>query len=256
MKPILLSLTLLLLVAPALAQDDAMSEATPTFIATVHQCDLGGLDALIEQDRERALPILQSLVDDGTIVAAGEARHQWGDEYNLVTWVAGDDMADAVAGWEAMNSRYAEAYPDDNLYGETCPTHKDYFYTRQAFSANENPPAIDPENPPTLAFSYYTCDWSAMGDLVEDYREKAMPIAQALVNEGALDSEGLYTHDWGDEWNLMITRSATDIGALDSAMNTFDERYEAEHGEDAPNMLEEHCSAHKDNIYYRVMSTN
>ena len=30
----------------------------------------------------------------------------------------------------------------------------------------------------------------------------------------------------------------------------------AEHGEDAVNMLEEHCSAHKDNVYWMVMAAN
>jgi hypothetical protein len=252
MKRILLSLMALLIAFPALAQD----EVYPTFITTVHQCDMAGLDALIERDRERVLPIMQALVDDGTIASAGEARHQWGDEWNLMTWVSGDDMASTLEGWEAMTSRYAEAYPDDNLYIETCPKHRDYFYTRQAWSAQENPPAIDPENPPTLAVSYYTCDYPAMADIVEDYREKTMPIAQALVDEGVMGSQGLYTHTWGDEWNLAITRTAADVGGLDSALSTFEERYQAEHGDEAANMLEEHCSTHKDNIYWMVMSTN
>lgn len=256
MKTILLSLTLLLLVAPALAQDDMMAEAMPTFITTVHQCDMGKLGDLIEHDRERSLPILQALVDDGSIASAGNARHQWGDEFNLMTWISGKDMASALAGWEAATSQYREMYPDDTMFGEVCPTHRDYFYTRRAWSARENPPAIDPENPPTLALSYYNCDWSKIGDLVTNYREKSMPIAQALVAEGMMGSEGLYTHDWGDEWNVVITRTAADIGALDSVLDTFGERYAAEHGEDAPNMVEEYCSAHKDNIYYMVMSTN
>lgn len=243
----------LLLALPALAQED---EAMPTFITTVHQCDMNKLDDLLERDRERSLPILQDLVDDGAILSAGNARHQWGDKFNLLTWISGDDMDSALAGWEAATSRYNEMYPDDTMFGEVCPTHRDRFSTRRAWSARENVPAIDPENPPTLAISYYTCDYSALGDIVENYREKAMPIAQALIDEGAMGSEGLYTHDWGDEWNLVITRTAANVGALDSALDTFGERYQAEHGEDAPNMIQEHCSAHKDNIYWMVMATN
>lgn len=251
----LFPLALLLYVSPVLAQDNAPDE-TPTFISTRHQCDMAGLDALTERDRERVLPIMQELVDDGTIISAGEARHQWGDEYNLLTWISGTDMAAALAGWEAMTSRYAERYPDDNLFIETCPKHQDRFATRQVWSARENGPAFDPANPPTLAISSYICNYQALGDIVDDYRAKAMPIALALVDEGALGSEGLYTHDWGDEWNLVITRTAADVGALDGALSTFEERYQAEHGAEATNMLEEHCSAHKDNIYWMVMSTN
>jgi hypothetical protein len=252
MKRILLSLLALLIAFPALAQD----EVPPTFITTRYQCDMGGLDALVERNRERAFPIMQALVDEGVILSAGMSRHQWGDEYNLMTWVSGADMASALAGEEAFNARYGEMYPDDRLFGETCPTHQDVFSTRQLWSAGETPRGIDPENPPTLAISHYTCDYAALADIVASYREKSMPIAQALVNEGAMGSEGVYTHAWGDEWNLAITRTAANMGALDSALDTFGERYQAEHGEDAPNMLQEHCSAHKDNIYYMVMSTN
>ena len=43
----------------------------PTFITTVHQCDMGGLDALIGHDRERTLPIMQALVDEGALMSAG-----------------------------------------------------------------------------------------------------------------------------------------------------------------------------------------
>lgn len=243
----------LLFTTPTLAQDN---EALPIFISSRYQCDMAGLDALVERHRERALPILQELVDDGTIISAGAARHQWGDEFNLLTWMSGTDMEAALAGWEAATSRYAELYPDDNLFIETCPKHRDQFSARQVWSSQENGPDIDPENPPTLAISSYICDFQAMEGIVDDYREKSMPIAQALVSEGALGSEGVYTHEWGGEWNLDITRTAADIGALDRALNTFGERYQSEHGAEAANLLEEHCRAHKDNVYWITMSTN
>lgn len=253
MKRFLLSLLVLCLAAPALAQED---ESYPTFITTVHQCDMSMLDDVIERDRERSLPILQSLVDDGSLLSAGEARHQWGDEWNLLTWASGSDMASTLAGWQSMTSKYNEMYPDDTMFGEVCPKHRDYFYTRRAWSAWENPPAIDPENPPTLVVSYFSCEYPAMGDIIENYREKAMPIAQALVDEGVMGSQGMYTHDWGDEWNLVITRTGPSIGAIESAMDTLGERFQAEHGDDVPNPIQDHCSMHKDNIYTMVMSTN
>ena len=252
MKRFLLSLFVLLFAVPASAQDDAR----PTFITTYHQCDMGMLDDLVEHDRERSLPILQALVDDGSLSSAGSARHQWGDEFNLMTWISAPDMASALAGLEAFNARYNEMYPDDTMFNEVCPTHRDRISTRQAWSAQANPGALDSENPPTLAISIYTCDYSALGDIVADYREKAMPIAQSLIDEGAMYTEGVYTHAWGDEWNLILTRTTANMGALDRALDTLDERYQAAHGEDAPDLFQEHCSAHKDNIYYLVTSTN
>lgn len=251
---LLLLLLLTFLFAPvSVAQDE---ETLPVFISTRYQCDMAGLDAVVERERERTLPILQELVDDGTILSAGTARHQWGDEFNLMAWVSGTDMEAALAGWEAMTRRYDELYPDDDLFGDTCPTHRDQFTTRRVWSSQENTPDYDAENPPTLAVSSYVCDYQAIGDIVDDYREKAMPIVQTLIDEGALGSQGIYTHAWGDEWNLIITRTATDIGALDRALTTFGERYESEHGAEAANLLEEHCSAHKDNVYWITTSTN
>ena len=246
-----LSLTALLAV-PASAQD----EATPTFIVTAHQCDARGLDALVDHHRERGLPILQALVDEGGLLAAGTAVHHWGDEYSLLTWQAGPDLPSTLEGWEQAGARYEEAHPDDRLFIETCPKHRDTFYTRRAWTAADEPPPVGEGNTPTLAISYYTCAYPEMSGIVEEYVARSQPIAQALVDEGLMNSEGLYTHDWGDEWNLVITRSAPDLPALLTALSTFGERFEAEQGEDAQSLVEEHCSAHKDNIYTVVMATN
>ena len=260
MKYALLSILMLCLVPPALAQDEAMdaedAQMTPTYIVGAHQCDMSGVDAVVALNRERALPILQALVDEGMLLSAGEAVHHWGDEYNMLTWMAGPDIPSTLAAWEEMNARYAEAHPDDSLFIETCPTHRDYFYTQEVFTTAGAPPMIEEGNEPTLAVSYYTCPYPMMGDIIDDYNERQQPIVRALVDEGMLGSEGLYTHAWGDEWNLVITRTAADLPSLLDALEAFGERFEAAHGEEAADLLEQHCSAHKDNIYAMTMVTN
>jgi len=155
-----------------------------------------------------------------------------------------------------MNARYAEAHPDDSLYFETCPTHRDYIYTQEVFTASDASPMIEEGSEPTLAVSYYTCDYTELGAMIEEYSERRQPIVQGLVDEGMLGSEGFYTHAWGDEWNLLITRTAADVPSLLDALEAFGERFQAAHGEDAPALIEQHCSAHKDNIYTMMMVTN
>lgn len=263
LKHALLSLLLLCLTAPAFAQDEGEAapaqdeeQVTPTFFVTAHKCDMGELEAVIANDRERAMPILQALVDEGMLMSAGEAVHHWGDEYNLLTWMSGPDIPSTLEAWEAMNARYAEAHPDDSLYIETCPVHQDNIYEQQVFVASDAPPMIEEGNEPTLAVSFYTCDYTELGSLIEDYNERQRPITQALVEEGMLASEGIYTHAWGDEWNFVLTRAAADVPSLLDALDEGAARFQATHGEETQSPVEEHCSAHKDNIYTMMMLTN
>ena len=260
-KHILLSLLMLCLGAPALAQDEADDaeaddQVPPTYIVAAHQCDLGGLDAVIANDRERAMPIMQTLVDEGMLLSAGEAVHHWGDKYNLLTWMSGPDIPSVLEAYEEMTARYAEAYPDDSLYIETCPTHQDNIYTQQVFIGSDAPPTIEEGSEPTLAVSFYTCDYTELGAIIDDYNERQGPITQELVDEGMLGSEGVYTHAWGNEWNFVLTRAAADLPTLLDALAEGAARFQATHGEDAASPLEEHCSAHKDNIYTMMMVTN
>lgn len=232
----------------------AQEEDSSVFVVSLHQCDRGRLDELIDLSRERYQPILQALVDEGQILQAGVARHDWGDEYNLLTYHAAPDMSSALEGWEEMTARYDEAYPDDNLFMEVCPKHRDNFYTRRG-AIRPATPAPPPGGETALAVSYFTCDYSRVGEILEDRGTREVPIVQTLVEEGAMINESVFTHLWGDEWNLVFTRTARDLPALLGAMDTFDQRFEAAHGE-GPSLLDQHCSAHKDNIFRMVIVAN
>ena len=51
------------------------------------------MDQVIEQNRERWLPIAQELVDEGAILGYGALRHHWGDEWNYVEWISAANRA-------------------------------------------------------------------------------------------------------------------------------------------------------------------
>jgi hypothetical protein len=225
-------------------------------MVSAFQCHWAGLDGLVERNRERALPIMQALVDEGKVIQAGEAVHQWGDEYNLLTWLASSDMPSALEAWKELTSRYDEAHPDDSLFVQTCPKHRDYFYTQRVATRPGSPGPPPPGVTPTLAISYFTCDYGRVGDIIEQARSRALPISQSLVDEGSLLFEAYYVHEWADEWNLTITRTAEDMPALLGALTSFNQRYSAQHGENSRSIFDQHCSAHKDNIYTVMMVTN
>ena len=110
---------------------------------------------------------------------------------------------------------------------------------------------------PALAVSYYEC--SNVGALLDAYRERALPLAQGVVDDGGLISEAMLTHLWADEWNVVLSRVARDMPALLSGLDMMAERVEAEYGEDdegLQDMLQANCTAHKDNIYALVWLTD
>jgi hypothetical protein len=250
MKSLLLTVTMVLVALPAIAQQPT----NPTYVVTVHQCDATRMQTLVEDAQERSGPIGQALVNEGVLMATGTAVHQWGDEYNLLNWAAAADIPAVLEGLEESNRRYAAAHPEDDPFFEICPRHRDNFYIQRSIT-EANAPAVGAENTPTLAISYYTCPYPELGGILREMIERSQPIAQTMVDEGAIGSQAIYTHSWGDEWNLAITRTAPDLPALLVALNTMGERYSAEYGADMQTGIDQHCTAHKDNIYTIVQAT-
>ena len=252
MNRFVLSFLTLLLALPALAQDEP---SQPIVVASYHQCDWNGLGDLVTQDRERTLPIFQDMVDEGMIYSAGTGVHDYGDEWNMVTWHVADDMEAAMAATEEVARRYNEAYPGDGLFLETCPKHRDVIYGAASWTTGGETPVVDEENTHSMAISFYTCPFSALGKIKETYDRIQLPVAQALVDEGKLYDEGLYAHIYGDEWNVVLTRSAESFPAMLAASDEMDARIADVVTEDDQGFFQLGCTAHKDNIYTVVMAT-
>lgn len=249
MKHTLLFILVTLLAIPSVAQD----QAEPLFLVSSYQCDRSRLDDVLGSNGDQSGLGIQAMVDEGKIVQAGQAEHLWGDEYNLIMWLGAADVASAVAAWEEMmelwgDSSAAEAFLD------ACPVHRDVFYRRLAGTVGPPPPMIEEGNEPVLAVSYFQCPYTELGAIIEEHTSRMLPITQKLVDDGELGTEQVYRHEYGDEWNLMFVRSARDIASLQSSVGTVDDEYERMYG-DEPSALDQHCTAHKDNLYSIVMIT-
>lgn len=237
-------LVAMLLSYPASAQED--EQRPPTIFLTSWMCDRSALDEIQNEQRERNLPILQDLVNQGQIWSASSMVHDWGDEWNYVTAYLADDIASGAAANSELRRRYDEEYADSILL-EQCRTHRDNIYIGAFTTGNVDP---DPEPPYTIAMSYFACPISELGSIADMGREHILPAVQASIEAGEGYWAGGAVHAWGDEWNFLLVRSAEDLPSLVRFAEDTDNRM----GENAREVTET-CWAHKDNIYSVVMET-
>lgn len=113
------------------------------------------------------------------------------------------------------------------------------------------------EAPPVLRLSFFMCDFSGgNGDAIDQEIEtQVMPVWNALVDEGKVESYGYMYHWWADEWNLGIYTIAPSIQAIIDAEEEAGERIEAQVGEGTESAIGSHCPHHRDGFYTMGPST-
>ena len=230
-----------LLAAPALAQDGPDVKV----LAAFNQCDWTRGDEMVALARSAVRPALQSVVDDGMLLGGGFAVHTWGDEWNVLTWYTGDGIEGTLAGSDEVGRRVVAGNPDITPFAEFCPTHRDVVYDRVA---GTGAPASDADEDatPVQVLAFYTCPYGELGGFAETYTSTLLPVSRTLVDDGLLLSEGLFFHELGDEWNVVVARAAPDMSTLLDAQDAMNERLG---GSPDEALFEMGCSAHKDNIY-------
>ncbi|HEY7472676.1 MAG TPA: hypothetical protein VIE68_10065 [Gemmatimonadota bacterium] len=113
------------------------------------------------------------------------------------------------------------------------------------------------EAPPVLRLSFFMCDLSGgKGDAIqEEIETRQMPIWNAIVDEGTVDSYGVFFHWWADEWNVGIYTIAPTLQAIIDAADEAGERMDAQYGENAPSVFATACPHHRDGFYTMGPST-
>ena len=243
---LLMVCSLALALAPISIQ--AQEDGPPTIMMSAAQCDRNTLDDVLDNARERGLPIWQELVNEGMIGSYGILRHWWGDEWNMVTVILAADEAAVITANDEFGSRFNDLYPDDNMYIRNCPKHRDTFYRGIAGTDGD-----DDNDGSAIAVSYYECDFTRLGDIAEQDRE-GIDVFQGLVDEGMLNFFGSAAHTWGNEWNYLTFTGADDIPAVLAGLAEANSRFEEAYP-DEESVVDAACTAHKDNIYRQVMWT-
>jgi len=107
-----------------------------------------------------------------------------------------------------------------------------------------NTSAQDNEQP-LLVVSFQKVRMGDVQNATKTINEKFAPILNGLVDEGMLESWGLFNHTWGDEWNMNVWYVAKDMMAFEIFWDEYIKRISA----DAWKELRGYILEHKDNIY-------
>jgi hypothetical protein len=175
-----------LLSVAALAQDE---EAQRYTYATYFHCNVG-LEDQADAFMKRNAPILDGLVEDGTILAWGWLKHHTGGDWRRI--------------------RYHQVASPEAAMAALCPRHDDYLWQAEGGTSGKERGKI--------GFSvYHFCDINREDRADEIVAEHVAPILDKMVEDGKLTTWGWQSHVIGGRARRLQTMTATDMGALLSA---------------------------------------
>ena len=225
----------------AYAQDDAPSRYT---YATYFHCNASKEDAA-DTVMERDAPIIDKLVDDGTILAWGWISHNTGGDWRRVRYHQSDSIEGAMTALGAINAAVEEVHGEDDpagqAFAEACPRHDDYLWQVDAGNVGVERG--------TVGFSvYHFCDINREERADEIVKESIAPIFDKMVEDGKLTTWGWQSHVIGGRIRRLQTMTATDIGALLSARQESIQLI-YEDNEEAGTEFSQICGNHLDYVW-------
>jgi len=118
--------------------------------------------------------------------------------------------------------------------------------------AQDDEEALTRDAADVVHISAWKCSANAYGTVMDDTRDKLIPIAQEVIEEGYWRYFQLLIHSWGDEWNLLYYTRAPSMEDYFTGwahyISSVNDRY--------PESLEwffEVCPEHRDNFYHSVV---
>jgi hypothetical protein len=131
--PLLLLVSLLLgLPSAAFSQDDEAglpSEAADLVHISSWQCNANATGRLMDETREKLVPLAQVAIDAGNWQYFQLLIHSWGDEWNVLFYTRAPSMNDYLHGWAQYISAVTVQHPEAlEWFRDVCPRHRDNFY--------------------------------------------------------------------------------------------------------------------------------
>ena len=228
------------------AQD---AEDIPRFLmfnqSIVHGNDMATVNQLTDS---LSRPILDAMVDEGLIYNWGILTHNWGDEWNWNWYMFTRDHASFVAAWDEFVRRLGEAHPGAfQEFAKYSRAHKDNTYIVRHFRGRQ---LAEGEEPARFIMSNQSMvNQADLGTINALMDSVSMPVLDAMLDEGLIDSWGDLRHAWGDEWNVIWYMSAKNHAAFVNAWNELIRRLSEAHP-GAFREMGQYVQAHRDNLYY------
>jgi hypothetical protein len=240
-KTIGVLLGLIFAAGSAVAQDDAPTRYT---YATYFHCNVG-LEEAADAVMERDAPIIDGLVEDGTILSWGWLSHHTGGDWRRIRYHQSDTLEGAMTALQAVNEAVTEVHGEDDAaaeaFSEACPRHDDYVWEAEAGTIGDTRG--------TVGFSvYHFCDMNREERADEIVKESIAPVLDKMVEDGKLTTWGWQSHVVGGRIRRLQTMTATDLGSLLSARQESIELIYAEN-EAAGTEFTEICGAHLDYVW-------
>jgi hypothetical protein len=225
----------------AMGQEEESSRFT---YATYFHCDTSKEEAADAQ-MERDAPIIDGLVEDGTILAWGWLSHHTGGSWRRIRYHTADSAEGAFAALTAMNDAVTEVHGEDDAAGdafaEACPRHDDYLWQAEAGSVGKERGKV--------GFSvYHLCDINREERADEIVNDHVAPILDKMVEDGKLTTWGWSSHSIGGKVRRLQTMTAGDIGALLNARREAIDTIYAEDNE-AGEEFSDICGPHVDYVW-------
>lgn len=225
----------------AMAQDE---EPTLFTYATYFHCNTGmedAADALMERDA----PIIDGLVEDGTLVAWGWLAHHTGGTWRRIRYHMTESAEGAMTALQKIGDAVAEVHGEDDpagdAFAEACPRHDDYLWQVEAGTAGQERGSV--------GFSvYHLCDINREERADEIVDEHIAPILDKMVEDGKLTTWGWSSHVIGGRARRLQTMTAADMGTLLSARQEAIDTIYSEDSE-AGTQFSEICGPHVDYIW-------
>ncbi len=240
----------LCLAGAVFAQED--EEPTIFTYATYFYCEADGQDDADEVMKERDGPVLDGLVDDGTIMSWGWLAHHTGGKWRRIRYFQADSIDGVLDGLDAYGEA-VEALDDeesDEKFADACDAHDDYIWQVENGTLGKT-------RGKTGFSVYHVCDVAREERADEIVDEHFAPIFNKLVEDGKLASWGWSSHVVGGKYRKLQTMTAADPKALMAARTESIELLygQGEEVSEAGREFTEICGPHSDYIWNIAMES-
>ena len=230
-----------------MAQED--EAATNYIYATYYYCGGGPLSRVDELTAEGA-PIMDGLVEDGTLTGWGWYGHHTGGGWVRLAYHTANSLAGAVDGIDAIQAAFDAAddgddddADDDQMgFGQICYRHDDYIWRTVVGAGDAD------ASPEAGLSSYHVCDVAREERADEIVKEHVAPIMSKLVEDGKLMGWGWSVHEVGGRFRKLQTMVGADHKSVLSARAEALEAIYADNNE-AGAELSDICGAHVDYMW-------
>lgn len=172
-------------------------------------CEGSGLDR-IDEITDTNAPIMDKLVDDGTIQSWGWLAHHTGGTWRRISYSMADSLDSLLDAQDAIGEALSKAKDAKKKAADSqkaCPEHDDYIWQSKAGMLGQV------RGKAGLSV-YHICDIAREERADEIVAEYMAPILDKLVDDGKLTSWGWSSHIIGGKYRRLQTMTASDHKSL------------------------------------------